>query len=1266
MRTYPKNAVKFDCAIALALATANRMVIHFRHDRVPIFCGFMLLLAANSACAQAPIVCGVVQTNIISVIGERDTYTYAAAVGEVVTIRMSALTTGLDPLLELRDAGSNLIASAASRIDRTLTNGGTYLIIALDQGNNETGDYALVLQRLVNPCNAAPLACGATVSASLDGAGEVDAWSFTASAGDVMTFRLNVTNSLTQFSPRLELFDPQGRTVSASGTTFTGTLTNAGGYTLLVSYNSGTSRTGDYWLTVEKLNTSCDATTLNCPDLLTNSMSAIEEIDAYTIPVPPGGAYTTLRLESLTASFTATMELFDPLGRAVGSALSTLTSNLTNTGNYTLLVSHSSGTSRTGDYRLALQRIVNPCAATVVPCGAVAAGALGVVGELDAFTINSTGGEVFLLQLLSTNALFPAQFDLYSPAGTVLTTSDTDFIGTFTNAGTYTVIVRSSTGTMRTGNYWLSVERTANPCEATPLACGAVVTNSISTIRETDSYTIVGDAFVLLRLESATANFTPIMRLYNPAGALVTSSTGTIQSNLAAGTYTLLVSHSSGSSRTGDYRLAQQRIVNPCNAMPLACGDLLAAGITVAGEYDAYTLTAVGGEVAVLSLISQTTGFNVTMDIFDPTGRALTSSFGVTRFAGVLTNAGLYTIFVHYGSGASHTGAYSLYSQNLATPCGSLGAIACGGLVSGLVPSAGFVTHSFAGTAGDVIVLRLSTTSTPTPAWEVYEPDGTLLVPSSTSFKRSLTKTGNYVVLVFSPSGTPQIADYVLSLNTVRQPCAAVPLACGAVQAGAITENGEVHAYTFMAASNEVVGLRVGSATEFFDVVFDLYDPDGSLVTGSLGYHDLTPLLSNTGQYTALVHWPDGADSRLGEYRLSFYRVSAPCSSTPVSLGQTVNATLDEATQTHLYNFMAGPGPVTVCLRDSSPALIASMELYTAAGELLVPPTSFQIQPTLSSNGTYRLLVHDAGTATGDYALRFNNGAVTCSDFDLTAPSVFVFTPGAGECVTRGMTYSVTWNVFDSGTIARQELWLSQDGGRTFTALATNLAANVRNYDWSVPAGASAAEWRLRVTAYDALGQSGIDETEGTFFAVNTSEVRGALYAYDVLNQLVFASDSAGQAQLYAYDPALNRIQLFAIADPNADSDSDGLPDFWEVTHSFDPTSPADGAADNDGDGMSNYQEYFACTDPFSFFSALRIAYFSFDGTDSYLYFTSHIGRTYSVEWTDNLVSGTWIQLPPLTATSDFTTVTHIGGGSAQRRFYRLRVEPGPPCDMLP
>ncbi|MBK1789765.1 endonuclease/exonuclease/phosphatase family protein [Persicirhabdus sediminis] len=56
-----------------------------------------------------------------------------------------------------------------------------------------------------------------------------------------------------------------------------------------------------------------------------------------------------------------------------------------------------------------------------------------------------------------------------------------------------------------------------------------------------------------------------------------------------------------------------------------------------------------------------------------------------------------------------------------------------------------------------------------------------------------------------------------------------------------------------------------------------------------------------------------------------------------------------------------------------------------------------------------------------------------------------------------------------------------------------------------------------------------------------------------------------------------------------ADSDSDGMPDYWEIRYGLDPNDPSDALLDSDFDGVSNLDEYRYRTDPTnaaSFFKA--------------------------------------------------------------------------------
>ena len=132
----------------------------------------------------------------------------------------------------------------------------------------------------------------------------------------------------------------------------------------------------------------------------------------------------------------------------------------------------------------------------------------------------------------------------------------------------------------------------------------------------------------------------------------------------------------------------------------------------------------------------------------------------------------------------------------------------------------------------------------------------------------------------------------------------------------------------------------------------------------------------------------------------------------------------------------------------------------------------------------------------------------------------------------------------------------------------------------------------------------------------------------------------------YEYDPA------------TADSNGDGVPDWWYHQYGLSPTDPDTGLYDSDGDGPANGDEYVADTDPTDSNDFLVIDAVQRVASCSVV-FDCSTGRVYSMQYRDDLLTGGWAYVEGQAGVAGDPSGTLVlsDTNEAALRYYRVQVE---------
>jgi hypothetical protein len=750
--------------------------------------------------------------------GDLDMWTVTANAGDRIVLQISKLAGGASfvPQLELFGPTGGRISGdsgvTAARIDAQAPYSGTYTILVSAVSPEAAGNYQLQLVQIPKALTVPNGDEGGALADGVDQAGtittgDLDPWTFSASAGDRITLQLTKVSGGASFALQLELFTPDGNRRAngqgSSGITLNAAVETPGTYVALVS-DAAKSGAGAYTLHLTRGSIVAGDNPLTNGVTVQKNLGGAGQTNTWTFLANSGDRIVLRAGKIGTGTFNPWVRLYSPNNILQGSSAPTSAGEIavtaTNTGTFTAIVSDgSSGHNQTGNYRLTLVRPGGPVAVAsgdeggALTNGLTASGTIDL-GDLDVWSFTANAGEDIVVRMgdLVASSLTP-HLRLYGPGGILLDSNGAGGVAAevearATNSGIFTVIATdNSSFNTGTGTYRIKLAKTGSPIVVDPNDEGGAMTNAITqtgsiNAGDMDVWNFIAEAgqTIIVRMGELvpSSSLTPHLRLFGPDGALLSiNGAGGVAAEVStratnSGTFTVIAGdQSSFFTGSGTYQLKLAKTGSPLSLGPDDNGGTLTNGFMHTGNVsiggmEVWSFPATSGESIVVRMGELAPGSTLTpyLRIYGPEG-ALQDSYGASTVAAETgiraTNTGQFTVVAadlssfYTGKGAYRLKLGKTGSAIAIAPNDDGGPLTNGWMHTGTVDIGDMDVWSFSATAGQNIVVRMGElvpNSTLKPYLRLFGPNGALLSEYGAStvaaeVSARATNTGVFTVL---------------------------------------------------------------------------------------------------------------------------------------------------------------------------------------------------------------------------------------------------------------------------------------------------------------------------------------------------------------------------------------------------------------------------------------------------------------------------------------------------------------------------------------
>lgn len=558
----------------------------------------VLLVFSNTfARAQTPITNGA-RTTATLALNTTNSYTFSATNGEFIQVRMGG---PFRPLVTLYAPNGSLLGSGSGSgsssldglVQITAATNGIFRIAVSSYYRNGTGDYLLSLAKapgefVVSPGDEGGPLTNNVGSPGVIERGDIDMWSFEATAGDSILLRMGSPG----YRPYFQIFGPRGALLGTAGGSGSSDVdayisiraTNSGTFTV-VAQSYYPNNNGPYTMHLVKAPGTIIAPSNDEGGPMTNgAMHAgqltLGDMDAWTFTANAG---ENIWLRMGAPGFRPWLHLYGPGGVLVSSSAGSTSADndasisvlTTNSGTFTV-VALSYYPNLTGPYNVTLAKttgefVVSPLDEGGPLANGVATLATNTLGDMDIWTFSANAGDSIALRVGAPD--FRPWLQLFGPngrpiseAGGVSASRDANIFVTATNSGTFTVLVQS-TYFDGVGPYTLHLAKIPGAFSTSPgdeggTLLGDASQDGVIDVGDQDlwRFAMCRDELLQLRcLKVSGTTFNPRIRLFGRNGALLATATSATEAVINfrttnSGIYTVLVD-GNALNHAGSYRL---------------------------------------------------------------------------------------------------------------------------------------------------------------------------------------------------------------------------------------------------------------------------------------------------------------------------------------------------------------------------------------------------------------------------------------------------------------------------------------------------------------------------------------------------------------------------------------------------------------------------------------------------------------------------------------------------------------------------------------